>query len=136
MPFVRISLRDDTPRDIRGSISNGVHRALVDAVGIPEGDRFHVIGSHASEDMLYDSSYIGIEYQNIIFIEITLVHGRSEEKKLSLYRAITNNLVSGAGIRPQDVVIILTENDRANWSIGNGEAQLLKSAANPRPDLV
>jgi phenylpyruvate tautomerase PptA (4-oxalocrotonate tautomerase family) len=126
MPFVRISLRNDTPPEIRRSISNGIHRALVDAIGIPEGDRFHVIGVHTPEDMLYDSSYMGIEYQNIVFIEITFVQGRSEEKKLNLYRAITSNLVTDAGMRPPDVVIVLTENDRANWSIGNGEAQLLQ----------
>jgi phenylpyruvate tautomerase PptA (4-oxalocrotonate tautomerase family) len=126
VPFVRISLRDDTPPETRRNISNGVHRALVDAIGIPEGDRFHVIGSYPSEDMLYGTHYMGIEYQNIVFIEITFVQGRSEEKKLNLYRAIADNLVSGAGLRPQDAVIILTENDRANWSIGNGEAQLLK----------
>ncbi|MDQ2834993.1 MAG: tautomerase family protein [Acidobacteriota bacterium] len=125
MPFVRISLRDDTPRETRRSISKGIHRALVDAIGIPEGDRFHVIGMHSAEDMLYDSSYMGIEYQNVVFIEITFVQGRSEEKKLNLYRAITDNLVAGTGMRSQDVVIVLTENDRANWSIGNGEAQLL-----------
>lgn len=126
MPFVRISLRNDTPSEVRRSISNGVHRALVDAIGIPEDDRFQVIGSYPAEDMLYESSYMGIEYQNIVFVEITFVQGRSEEKKLNLYRAITSNLVSGAGMRPQDVVIVLTENDRANWSVGNGEAQLLK----------
>ena len=127
MPFVRISLHDDTPRETRRNISKGVHRALVDTIGIPEGDRFHVIGTHSAEDMLYDSSYMGIDYQNIVFIEITFVQGRSEEKKLNLYRAITDNLVAGAGMRSQDVIIILTENDRANWSIGNGEAQLLKA---------
>lgn len=126
MPFVRISLRDDTPRDTRRNISEGVHRALVEAIGIPEDDKFHVIGTHSAEDMLYSSSYMGVEYRNIVFIEITFVQGRSEEKKLKLYRVITDNLVSGAGMRPQDVVIVLTENERANWSIGNGEAQLLK----------
>jgi hypothetical protein len=63
VPFVRISLRDDTPRETRRHISNGIHRALVDAIGIPEGDRFHVIGTHSAEDMLYDANDMGIEYQ-------------------------------------------------------------------------
>jgi phenylpyruvate tautomerase PptA (4-oxalocrotonate tautomerase family) len=45
---------------------------------------------------------------------------------LNLYLAITSNLVTDAGMRPQDVVIVMTENERSNWSIGNGEAQLLE----------
>jgi hypothetical protein len=50
MPFVRISLRNDTARNIRNSISSAVHRALVDTIGIPEGDRFGTVALTQAED--------------------------------------------------------------------------------------
>ena len=125
MAFVRISLREDTPRETRRKISDGIHRALVAEAGSPETDRFHVISSHAAEDFIVTPSHNGIDYENVVFIEITLIRGRSEEKKLNLYKAIQENLTRDAGKRPQDVIVVLQENERVDWSMGNGDAQFL-----------
>ena len=125
MPFVRISLPEDTPRETRRKISDGIHRALVAAVGIPETDMFHVINSIAAEDFIVTPSHNGIDYENVVFIEISLIRGRSEEKKLNLYKAIQENLTKDAGKRPQDVIVVLLENERVDWSMGNGQAQFL-----------
>lgn len=130
MAFVRISLREDTPRETRRKISDGIHQALVAAAGSPETDRFHVISSHATEDFIVSPSHNGIDYENVVFIEISFIRGRSEEKKLNIYRAIKENLTKDAGKRPQDVIVIIKENERIDWSMGNGEAQFL--AAPPR----
>jgi len=127
MPFVRISLRADTPAETRRKISDGIHQALVSAAGTSETDRFHVISAHAAEDFIVSPSHNGIDYENVVFIEISFIRGRSEEKKLNIYRAIKENLTTDAGIRPQDIVVIIQENERIDWSMGNGEAQFLVS---------
>lgn len=69
-----------------------------------------------------------MERQDVVFVQITLVRGRTEERKKELYRQIVANLRADAGIRPEDVVITLVENERIDWSVGKGVAQLVDGA--------
>jgi phenylpyruvate tautomerase PptA (4-oxalocrotonate tautomerase family) len=102
-----------------------VHRALIDAIGIPADDRFQILSTHPAQGLVFDEHYMGVERRDVIFIHITLVRGRTQEQKLDLYRRITATLSTTADVRPEDVVITLTENDRMDWSVGNGIAQLI-----------
>jgi len=71
MPFVRISLKDNRSEKVRQSIGDCVHRAMVKAIGIPEGDRFQVITAHDA-DLIYDPSYWvdrGVGRQRIVPID-------------------------------------------------------------------
>ena len=124
MPLVRITLRDDTDAVTRRAIADGIHRAMVDAIGIPPGDRFQVIDTRSAESIVADPTYLGLTRQNPVFVEITLVRGRSVEKKQALYRAVTGELAA-AGVRREDVLVVLHETGREDWSFGDGEAQLL-----------
>ena len=124
MPLVRITLRDDTPQDTQRAIADGVHRAMVAAIGIPQGDRFQVIEPRPEATVIADPEYLGVARQNAVFVEITLVRGRSAEKKQALYRGIADELVA-VGVRGEDVLIVLHETGREDWSMGNGAAQLL-----------
>jgi 4-oxalocrotonate tautomerase len=136
MPLVRIDVSETRPPVVRKAIADGVHKALVDAIGIPPGDRFQVITKHAPEEMIFDPAYLDIERRNVVYIQIALVEGRSRALKLDLYQQIAANL-EHAGVRNEDIVIVLTENNYENWSVGKGEAQLVKmiesGAAAPGP---
>jgi phenylpyruvate tautomerase PptA (4-oxalocrotonate tautomerase family) len=123
MPFVRISLRADTPADTQRAIADGVHRALVDAIGIPEADRFQVIERLPADALIADPGYLGVHRENVVFVNITLVP-RSVEKKAALFAAIAKQL-GEVGVRGEDVFVCLTENSREDWSVGNGQQQLL-----------
>ncbi|WP_131735540.1 tautomerase family protein [Actinomadura roseirufa] len=125
MPVVRIDVSvNRSPEDLR-AISDGVHRAFVDAIGVPEGDRFHILSQHPVEHLIADPEYLGIARQDVIFIHITLIKGRSDELKVALYRAIGENLAAIPGVRAEDVSIALVENAPVDYSYGSGEAQLL-----------
>ncbi|MFE0463786.1 tautomerase family protein [Kitasatospora sp. NPDC058965] len=125
MPLVRIDASTDrSPATLR-AVADGVHRALVEAIGIPADDRFQVLTTHPAAELIFDQQYLGIDRQDVVCVQITLVRGRTEQQKRELYRLIAAHLEAGAGIRPQDVLVTLTENDRADWSVGNGQAQLL-----------
>ena len=127
MPLVRISLRQGTSVVYRHAISEGVHQALVDALGLPSGDHFQVITEHDPAHLIYDAHYMGIERtEDLVFIQMTLAQGRTEEAKQELYRRIVENLTGNSGLRAQDVFITLVENTPVDWSFGNGEAQLFK----------
>lgn len=124
MPLVRISLKKGKSPEYRKSIGEAVHRALVEAIGVPAQDRFQVISEHSPEDLIYDPSYLDIERtENIVFIQITLNAGRTVEQKKALYQRIVELLAGEPGIRPQDVLINLVEVPPENWSFGNGRAQ-------------
>lgn len=127
MPLVRIDLIRGKPREYRLAIVKGVHRALVEAVGIPVDDRFHVVSEHEKDNLVYDKGYLGIDRtDDIVFIQVALRRGRTPEARLRLYRLITENLSRDPGIRTEDVLITLVENDPVDWSVGKGEAQLLE----------
>jgi phenylpyruvate tautomerase PptA (4-oxalocrotonate tautomerase family) len=124
MPLVRITVRDDTSPDLQQAISAGVHRAMVATIGIPDGDRFQIVDRRPADALVADPEYLGVARQNPVFVEITLVRGRTVEKKKALYAAVAKEL-GAAGVRTDDVQIVLHENERADWSFGKGEAQVL-----------
>ena len=124
MPLVRIDLLPGyTPDNARG-ICDGVHSALVEAVGIPVADRFQIVTRQPVDGLLFDTQYLGIHRTSgIVIIQITLSVGRTPAQKRALYTAITHNLAAQANVRPEDVFINLVEVVKENWSFGNGIAQ-------------
>ena len=124
MPLVRIDLADSRPAELRRAIADGVHDALVAVVGIPEGDRFQLLTAHPADELLFDADYLGVRRLDVVYVQITLVAGRPRRLKVELFRRIAANLAA-VGVRPEDVHVTLTENTAEDWSVGNGEAQLL-----------
>ena len=117
MPLVRIDLLKG--RDVR-AVSAAVHRALVEVMSVPERDRFQIVTEHDS--LVFDPGYLEIVRESPVFIHVTLSAGRDVALKQEFYERCAR-LVSAAGVRPQDVTIVLVENRREDWSFGNGEAQ-------------
>ena len=126
MPLVRISHRAGVTDAYRQALSDGVQEAMESTVNVPPNDRFHILTEHAS-GLLFDAHYLGIERTpNWVAIQITLRRGRTLEMKQALYRRIVENLAMQPGVRPEDVLICLLENDLADWSFGNGVAQYVQ----------
>lgn len=130
MPLVRIDLADSRPLQTRRAIADAVHHALVAAVGIPADDRFQILTAHPTHELIFDRGYLGIAREDVVYVQIALVGGRSRQIKLELHRLIAQNLAS-AGVRPEDVVVTLVENSLEDWSVGNGEAQLVALGSVP-----
>ncbi|BFH65331.1 tautomerase family protein [Paenibacillus azoreducens] len=124
MPFVRIDLQQGKSQEELSMISRSVHRAMVETIDVPEDDYFQVITAHAPGELLYDRGYLGIpRSEQQIFIQITMREGRSRRQKQALYARIADLLQADTGARPQDVMVVVTENTLENWSFGNGIAQ-------------
>lgn len=123
MPLVRISLAKGKPAHYRRQVGDAVHRALVDAAGVPALDRFQLISEHELENFIYDREFFGTERSpELVIIQITLSAGRTLEQKRALYRRIAANLESAVGLRREDAWINLVEVARQNWSFGDGQA--------------
>lgn len=126
MPLVRISHRAGVTEAYQQALSDGVQEALESTVNVPAHDRFHILTEHAS-GLIADPHYLGIERtREWVAIQITLRQGRTVAMKQALYRRIVDNLAEKPGLRPADVLICLVENDLADWSFGNGEAQYVR----------
>lgn len=123
MPLVRIDLREGKDAAFRQKVGRVVYEALV-RVGVPENDRFQVIGEYDAGNFLYDPHYLGIQRSDdLVIVQITWNEGRTVEQKKALYKAIADGLSAALGIRTEDVLINLVEVKKENWSFGNGVAQ-------------
>jgi phenylpyruvate tautomerase PptA (4-oxalocrotonate tautomerase family) len=128
MPLVRISIRQGASAEYRKALSDGVHRAMVEAIAIPPDDRFQVITEHPPEALIYDPQYLGIHRsERIVLVQITMSFGRKPQQKRKLYKRMAEILAESPGLRPQDLLINLVETSWENWSFGNGEAQYMDS---------
>jgi len=124
MPLVRISLQAGKPDSYRAAISNQVYDAMRETLSIPEGDRFQVITEHSSTQLIADPTFMGAQRSaDFVLIQIFLSRGRTTEAKQALYRSIAQRLANSPGIRPDDVMIVLTEVGLDDWSFARGEAQ-------------
>ncbi len=124
MPLVRIDAPESRSAEELAAIGDGVHRALIEAIGIPEQDRFQVLSRHASGRLVFDRHYLGISRSDgVVFVQITMSLGRSVEQKKALYAGIVRNLGQSPGIRSEDVFVNLVEVVKEDWSFGNGVAQ-------------
>ncbi len=124
MPLVRISLRHNEDPTYAGAVGEAVHRALVEAVGVPSDDRFQIITDHPVAQLVYPPEYLGIRHTGaVVFIQITLNLGRTVEQKRALYARIADLLHAAPGIPRADVIVNLVEVAKENWSFGDGVAQ-------------
>jgi 4-oxalocrotonate tautomerase len=124
MPLVRISLQAGKPDPYRTAISNQVYQAMREMLDIPDGDRFQIITEHNGGQLIADPNFMGMERSaDFVLIQIFLSRGRTTETKQALYRSIAQRLAMSPGIKPDDVMIVLTEVGLDDWSFGRGEAQ-------------
>ena len=125
MPLVRISLQAGKPDSYRAAISDQVYRAMRETLNIPDGDRFQIITEHSLGQLIADPSFMGMDRstEGFVLVQIFLSRGRTTEIKQALYRGIAARLAMSPGIRPDDVMIVLTEVGLEDWSFGRGEAQ-------------
>ncbi|MDB5522008.1 MAG: tautomerase enzyme family protein [Tardiphaga sp.] len=121
MPFVRTALPLGTEPGRKQRIVQGIHDALVEAIGMPEDELFNLVTEYRDGQLFFDRGFNGITRSDaLIVVEITMRRGRSDAMKRSLYAAIARNLEADAEVSPKDVFIFVHENDYSDWSVGNG----------------
>jgi len=123
MPLVRISLIKGKPPTYIRAVADGVHRALHEAYNAPVDDRFQLIEQREAGELIYDPDYLGIHRtDDIIIIHVFAGNWRDAAMKQAFYNRVVELLADDPGMRPQDVQIVISSNERADWSFGNGIA--------------
>lgn len=121
MPFIRTNVPQNTPAATRDAIVQGIHKALVDAIGMPPDELFNLVAGYAPGEFSCSPTFNGVARSDrVVVVEITLRRGRSDAMKRALYAAIARNLQAAAGVAPADVFIFMHENDYSDWSVGHG----------------
>lgn len=126
MPLVRIDMLEGRSAQEKAQIADCAHRAIVETLGVPERDRFQIVTEHARESLHFDRGYLDIERSDaFVVVGLTLASGRSAEVKQAFYARLCELLVQTVGLREQDLAVCLVENEREDWSFGNGQASYL-----------
>jgi 4-oxalocrotonate tautomerase len=124
MPLVRMSIPAHISPERQRTLSAAVHDAMVATINVPAADRFQIITRHGPEELVIDPAFLDIERgQDAVVVHITLRAGRTSDQKRALYALIAESASRTAGMRPQDIMIVLSENTLPDWSFGNGIAQ-------------
>lgn len=124
MPLVRISVSDKLALEKRKQLPTLVYGAMRATISIPEGDLFVVLSTHGEGELVVDPHFMGMNRTgDFTLVHITLRRGRATELKQALYREIVTRVEQHTGIAPDDIMVVLTENESADWSFGRGEAQ-------------
>src|SRR5208282_227541 len=106
MPLVRISLRAGKPARYRRAIGDGIHRAMVETLAVPEHDRFQIITEHEADGLVYDASYLGINRSDdVVLVQITLSTGRKPKQKRDFFARAAELLSQDPGLRSQDLFL-------------------------------
>lgn len=124
MPLVRIDTANTISDANRYEIAKIVHEAMVKTLNVPADDKFQVLTSLPTAEIIADPQYLGITRTDAaIFIQVTLNSGRTVEMKQAFYAAIADGIATQLHLRKEDVLINLIEVSKENWSFGNGQAQ-------------
>ncbi|MCM2466442.1 tautomerase family protein [Methanoculleus oceani] len=117
MPLVKIEIRTGKPVAYRQLLIESLREAFVDTLQTPEAALWIRLCERKEENFPMPPGRSG----DAVLIEVSLMPGRSAEKKEALYRAIVEQLARNAGVHPEDVCIVLYEPPVENWA-EHGEA--------------
>lgn len=123
MPLVQIALKKAYTPEERRRIADGVQHALVESMGTPVDDRFQLIQT-LGDDLITDPTYMGVHRTDgFVLVQVLVFPGKSPDWKARIIRAIAERVHDHAGVRREDVMVILHDVARENWSFGAGLAQ-------------
>ncbi len=124
MPLVKFNVPQSLSGERLAGLRTAVHQALVENANVPSDDLFHVVHRLDATSLTVDPAFLGIERsQEVVIVEITFRMGRTEIQKQALYREIARLAQARAALRPEDIMVVLTENTSLDWSFGAGVAQ-------------
>jgi ketosteroid isomerase-like protein len=121
MPFVNIDLLRGKSPEYLEAVSDAVHEALVEGLGMLPGDRFQVLTQHEPGELSFSRQFRGGPRSDD-FIVFTITDGleRGEKKKNAFYQALVRNLAENPGVRSADVFVMMHLSPPANFSFADG----------------
>ncbi|WP_369069396.1 tautomerase family protein [Kineococcus terrestris] len=113
MTQVKVYGRDHVLRPLRARLSDVVHAAAVDVLGLPAAKRFHRFFPMSPGDFPTPDG----RSERYTVIEVLMFTGRSVATKKEFYRRLYDDFAGHLGIEPVDLEITLLETPRYDWGI-------------------
>jgi len=93
MPVIYVSIREGNAPEQKKRIAAGIHKAMIDVMGLPEDDYNQVFLESSADNMIFDPNYFGLyRSPKAVFIHMFFNH-RPAEMKAKLFETIADNLV-------------------------------------------
>jgi hypothetical protein len=127
MPLVRVDLHA-TLADKREAISAAIHDGLVTGLPMPAEDLFQIFRLHEPGDLVYTTTFPDAARTDIVYVQILLANIYQPQDKQRAYDAVVGNLVD-AGIKPDNVLIAVTENAGSDWFAPSKDFVATKAAS-------
>lgn len=126
MPLVRIDVQvGRTPAELR-QIADVVQEVMLDVFAAPPRDRYQVITEHPVGHIIAEDTGLGLERSDGVTVIQIFQQGRTAEQKRTAYEQLAKRLSADCGLRPEDLIVSVNANERADWSFGLGRAQFLE----------
>lgn len=120
MPLIQVDLKRSVFTNKGKEISDAIHKSLVAGLGMDRTDLFHVFRPHDDGEIFFSPTYDKRDRRDLIIIRITMVQMFSLQQKKKTYEELTKRLVD-IGIRRDDILVCIVENNAENWSLGERE---------------
>ena len=105
--------RDEVLRPLRGALSDALHAAAVDVLGLPAAKRFHRFFPMSAEDFPTPEG----RSERYTIVEVLMFAGRTTATKKAFYRRLYRDFEAHLGIDPVDLEITVVETPRHDWGI-------------------
>jgi hypothetical protein len=117
VPLIHVHLDRGVFDKSHAEIGDAIHEAQIEALGIPADDRFQIFSPHDAGELVFDRGYNGVDRRNLLVVRVVAVRMYDRGTKQTFFSAVVNRL-EPLGIRPEDVLICLTENGVEDWYAG------------------
>jgi phenylpyruvate tautomerase PptA (4-oxalocrotonate tautomerase family) len=133
MPLVYYDIVRGRSHDEIRALLDSAQRAMLEAFETPERDRYQLVTEHSPDEMIIQDNGLGIERsENMVVIHLISRRGRkTSAQKEKLYELLVRNLKRDCGLDPADLVVVITENESEDWSLGYGKAQFCNGDLDP-----
>ena len=99
--------------EIQAPLSDIIHAAAIQALGVPADKRFHRFFPLEPENFVHPPDRSG----KYLVLEISMCAGRTDETRKALLKLLMAEISKGLDIPINDIEITITETPRENWGI-------------------
>jgi phenylpyruvate tautomerase PptA (4-oxalocrotonate tautomerase family) len=115
VPMTKIYLRSSSSREHRRAISQAIHESLMEVLGIPADDLYHVFHEFEDDYLISAPVAFGLERRREgVFIQFYF-GPRPAEVLQRLYADVVKRLGDLAGLEPRDIYLNVVPSSTENW---------------------
>jgi ketosteroid isomerase-like protein len=123
MPFVDIHLTRGKSADHLEDVSAAIRQALIEGLRMEPRDNFQLIHQHEAGEMVFPETFRGgPRSADWMVVRITDGAQREDTVLRGFYKTLVARLEHDAGVRPEDVFVMIAVSPKENFSFASGIA--------------